>query len=114
MFHKVVDGEVGMVVVVSVNDILTYAKRQATMERFDAELGRNFKLKGMGDAKYYMGCHVTWHHKARELKLDQHIYVKSMVKTFGVEKASKISFSTGVPSLSKADEPKTPEEKEEV
>ena len=104
-----------MVVVVSVNDILTYAKRQATMKRFDAELGRNFKLKGMGDAKYYnMGCHITWYRKARELKLDQHLYLKSMVKTFGVEKASRIPTCSGVPSLSKADEPKTPEEKEEM
>ena len=46
-----------MVVVVHVDDILARAKCQVPMERFAAELGRKFKLKDMGDAKYYIRCH---------------------------------------------------------
>ena len=38
VFRKVVDGEVEMVVVVHVDDILAHAKDQATMDRFAAEL----------------------------------------------------------------------------
>ena len=68
----------------------------------------------MGDAKYYMGCHITRDHEARELKLDQHLYVKLMMKKFGIEKASSIPASSGVPTLSKADELQTSEEKEEL
>ena len=49
-------------------------KDQATMDRFAAEPGQEFKLKDMGDARYYMGCHITRNRKARELKLDQHFY----------------------------------------
>ena len=80
VFRKVVDGEAEMVVVAHVDNILAHAKDQATMDSFTAELGQKFKLKDMGDAGYYMGCHVTRKRKARELKLDQHLYVESMVK----------------------------------
>ena len=113
VFRKVVDGEAEMVVVHE-DDILAHAKDQATMDRFTAELGHKFKLKDMGDSGYYMGCHITRNLKARELKLDQHLYVESMVKMFDVKKATKIPDAPGVPTLSKADEPRNPEEKEEM
>ena len=64
VFRKVVDGEAEMVVVVHVDDILAHAKDQATMDRFAAELGQKIKLKDMGDAGYYMGCHITRNRKA--------------------------------------------------
>ena len=114
VFRKVVDGEAEMVVVVHVDDILAHAIDQATMDRFAAELGQKFKLKDMGDAGYYMGRHITRNRKARELKLDQYLYVESIVKRFDVKKATKISAASGVPTLSKADEPKNSEEKEEM
>ena len=114
VFRKVVDGEAEMVVVVHVDDIFSHAKDQGTMHRFAAELGQKFKLKDMGDAGYYRGCHITRNRKARELKFYQHLYVKSMVKRFDVKKATKIPTASGVPSLSKADEPRNPEEKEEM
>ena len=100
VLRKVVDGEAEMVVVVHVDDILAHAKDQATMDRFAAELGQKFKLKDMCDAGYYMGCHITRNRKARELKLDQDLYVESMVKTFDVKKATKIPAASGVPTLS--------------
>ena len=40
-------GEVGMVLVVHVDDNLAHAKDQATMERFAAELEANFEVKSM-------------------------------------------------------------------
>ena len=114
VFHKVVDVEAEMVEVTHVDNILAHAKDQATMDRFTAELGQKFKLKDMGDAGYYMGCHITRKRKARELKLDQHLYVESMVKRFDVKKATKIPTASGLPTLSKADEPRNPEDKEEM
>ena len=114
VFRKVVDGEAEMVVVVHIDDILTHAKDQATMDNFAAELGQKFKLKDMGDAGYYTGCHITRNRKARELKLDQHLYVESMVKRFDVKKATKMPAASRVPTLSKADEPRNPEGKEEM
>ena len=84
------------------------------MDRFAAELGQKFKLKDMGDAGYYMGCHIIRNRKARELWLDQHLYVESMVNWFDVKKATKVPAASGVPTLPKADEPWNPEEKEET
>ena len=52
-----------------------------------------------------MGCHITRNRKARELKLDQHLYVESSVKRFDVKKATRISAASGVPTLSKVDKP---------
>ena len=75
VFRKVVDGEAEMVVVVHVDDILTHAKDQATVDRFAAELGQKFKLKDIGDVGYYMGWHITRNRKARDLKLGQHLNV---------------------------------------
>ena len=49
--RKIIDGEVEMVVVVHVEDILAHVKDQATTEIFAAELGRKFTLKGVGDAR---------------------------------------------------------------
>ena len=70
VFRKVVDGEAQIVAVVHVDGILAHAKDQATMDSFAADLGQKFKLKDMGDAEYYMSCHITRHRKARELKFD--------------------------------------------
>ena len=70
VFRKVVDGEAEMVVVVHVDDILAHGEDQATVDRFAAELAQKFKFKDMGDAGYYMSCHITRNRKARELKLD--------------------------------------------
>ena len=87
VFRKVVDCEAEMEVVVHVDDILAHAKDQATMDRFAAELGQKFKLKDMGDTGYYMDCHITKNRKARELKLDQYLYVESMAKRFPYREA---------------------------
>ena len=114
VFRKVVDGEAETVLVVHVDDILAHAKVQARIDRFTAELGQKFKLKDMGDAGCYMGCRITRSRKVRELKLDQHLYVESMVKRFDFKKATKIPAASGVPTLSKADEPLNPEKKEEM
>ena len=114
VFRKVVDGEAEMVAVVHVDDILTHAKDQATIDRFVAELGQKFKLKDMGDAGHYMDYHITRDRKARELKLDQHLYVESMVKRLDVKKSTKIPAASGVPTLAKADEPRNLEGKEEM
>ena len=47
VFRKFDDGEVEMMVVVHVIDILAHAKNKATIEKFAAELGEKFKVKSM-------------------------------------------------------------------
>ena len=47
VFRKIADEEVGMVVVVHVDDILAHAKDQATRVRLAAELGEKFQVRSM-------------------------------------------------------------------
>ena len=61
-----------------------------------------------------MGCHITRNRKARELNLDQHLYVEPMVKRFDVKKVTEVPAASRVPTLSKADERRNLEEKEEM
>ena len=68
VFRKVVGGKAEMVAVVHVDGILANAKDQATMDRFAAELGQKFKLKGMTTPG--TTYHTTRNRKACELKLD--------------------------------------------
>ena len=109
VFRKVADEGVEMVVAVHVDDILVHSKDQVTIETFAAELGNKFKGKDMGGAKYYIGCMITRNRKTLEWKLDQHLYVKSVMETFGVQKPSRVPASSEVTTLSKADEPQTQE-----
>ena len=55
VFRIVHDEEAEMVVVVHVDDILTHANDQATMERFAAELGRTFKSEDMDYTSFFGG-----------------------------------------------------------
>ena len=55
MFREVDDGEVEMVVVMHVDDILAHAKDQAMPERFGTELGNKLKLKDMADTSFLEG-----------------------------------------------------------
>ena len=54
--RKADNGELDIVVVVDVDDILAHAKDEATTERFAAELGRKIKLKDMGDTSFFGGA----------------------------------------------------------
>ena len=56
-----------------------------------------------------MGYMITRNRKALEVKLDQHLNVKSVMETFGVQKASRVPASLEVPTLSKAYEPQSQE-----
>ena len=47
VFRRFDEGEVEMVVVMHVHDILAHTKDQATMEEFAAELGEKFEVKLM-------------------------------------------------------------------
>ncbi|CAM9711644.1 unnamed protein product [Ascophyllum nodosum] len=55
IFHKVDDGDVKMVVVVHVDDILAHAKDEATIERVAAELGNKFELKDVCETSLFGG-----------------------------------------------------------
>ena len=57
-----------------------------------------------------MGCHITRNREKRELKFDQHLYLRTIIDRFGIDKTAMVPATTGGPPLSKEDGPKTPKE----
>ena len=78
------------------------------MDRFAAELGQKFKLKDMGDAGFCIGCHITRNRKTNTCTWNR------WSKRFDVKKVTNIAAASGVPTLSKADEPRNSENKEKM
>ena len=73
-----------------------------------------FKIKDLGEAEFYLGCHITRNREASRLTFDPHIYAENVAKRFNVTKTSMILMVTGVKPLSKEDGPKSPKEREEM
>ena len=79
-----------------------------------SDLSSCFKNKDLGEAEFYLGCHITRNREATTLTFDQHIYAETVAKRFNVTKTSMIPMATGVKPLSKEDGPKNPPKKEEM
>lgn len=71
-------------------------------------------IKELGEASYYLACHITQYRDAETLKFDQLRYVQAVVELFGVTKTSAILCAAGGRSLSKADSPQNDAEAEEM
>ena len=73
-----------------------------------------FPIKDLGEASYYLGCHITRDRDAGTLKFDQHRYVQAVAERFGITKTSAIPSAAGEKALSKEDSPQTDAEAEEM
>ena len=114
MFRRLVDGEVVAVIVVYVDDILLASITRDVEERVVSDLRSCFRIKDLGEAEFYLECHITRNREARTLTFDQHLYAETVANRFYVTKTSMIPMAAGVKPLSKGDGPKTAKEKEEM
>ena len=73
-----------------------------------------FPIKDLGEAGFYLGCHITRDRDAGTLKFDQHHYVRAMASNFSVEKTSATPAAAGAKPLPKNDAPQTEVETEEI
>ena len=73
-----------------------------------------FSIKDLGEAGFYLGCHMTRDHDAGTLKFDQHHYVRTMASKFSVEKTGTTPAAAGEKPSSKDDAPQTEAETEEM
>ncbi|CAN0097000.1 unnamed protein product [Ascophyllum nodosum] len=114
VFRRIVDGEVVTVIVFYVDDILLASKTKDDEGRTLSDLSSCFKIKGLGEAEFYLGCHITRNREARTLTFDYRIYPETVEKQFNVTKTGMIPMTTGVKPLSKEDGPRNPKEREEM
>ena len=94
-------------------------RRPAGGERNDEEQAMSdlrscFPIKDLGEAGFYLGCHITRDRDAEALKLDQHRYVRVVASKFRVQKTSTTPAAAGSKSLYKNDAPQTEAETEEM
>ena len=115
MFRNFVAGKTKAILVVHMDELLalTVTKEEA-IATFVGELRSTFKIKDLGEASYYMSCHITRNRAKKELKFDQNLEARTITDRFGIDKTAMVPVMEGVKPLSKEHCPKKPQEKEEM
>ena len=113
VFRRVLRGKVVVIIVVYVDDLLVANETKRDEEAMN-DLQSCFPIKDLGEAGFYLGCHITRGRDAGTLQFDQHHYVRTMASKFSVEKTSNTPAAAGAKLLSKDDAPQTEAETEEM
>ena len=114
MFRRVLHGKVIAIIVVCVDDLLTTSETKYDEEQAINNLRSCFPIKDLGEAGFYLGCHITRDRDAGTLKLYQRQYVRTMASKFSIEKTSITPAAAGATPLSQDDAPQTEAGAEEV
>ena len=114
MFRRVLRGKVVVIIVEYVDDLLVASETKRDEKQEMKDLQFCFPIKDLGEAGFYLGCHITRDRGAGTLKLDQHCYVRTVALKFNVEKTSTTSAVARAKHLSRDDVPQTEAEMEEM
>ena len=114
VFRRVLRGNVVVIIVVYVDDLLVANETKRDEEQAINDLRSCFPIKNLGEAGLYLGCHITRDRVAGTLKFDEHHYVRTMASKFSAEKTSTTPAAAGAKPLSKDDAPQTEAETEEM
>ena len=101
VFRKFIAGKMEAILMVQVDDLLALTVTRKAMETFVGEVRSTFKVKDLGEASYYMGCHITRDRAKKELKFDQLLYARAITERFGIDKTAMVPATAGVKPLSK-------------
>ena len=113
-FRRVLRGKVVVIVVVYVDDSLVASETKRDEEQTINDLRSCFSIKDLGEAGFYLGCHIARDREAGTLKFDQHHCVRTMASKFNFEKTSTTPAAAGARPLSKDHAPQTEAETEET
>ncbi|CAM9469842.1 unnamed protein product, partial [Ascophyllum nodosum] len=114
VFRRVLRGEVVVIIVVYVDDLLVASQTKHDEEQAINDLRSCFPIRDLGEAGFNLGCHITPDRDAGRLKLDQHRHVRTMASKFNVEKTNTTPAAAVAKPLSKDDAPQTEVETEEM
>lgn len=102
------------ILVVYVDALLTLTAMLIIMESFVEDLNSSNKIKDLGKTSYYTGCLFIRNRERRELNLNQHLYLRTIIGKFGIDKIAMVpTTATGSPLLME-NGPNTPKEKEKM
>ncbi|KAM2676504.1 hypothetical protein EV1_003163 [Malus domestica] len=110
VYQKVV-GEAVVFLVLDVDDILLFGNDTAILSSVKVWLSKTFHMKDLGDASYVLGIKLYRDRSRRLIGLSQSMYIDKVLSRFEMEQSKKgfLPVRHGI-QLSKAMEPKTPEE----
>ena len=91
MSRRVLRERVVVIIVVYVDDLLVASESKRDKEQAMKGLRSYFPMKDLGEAGFYLGCHITRDRDVGPLKLDQLNYVRTMASKFNVEKTNTTS-----------------------
>lgn len=102
-------------IMVQVDDLLVSAKEKQDMERFVKSVCDVFPIKDIGEASYYMICHMIRMRERGEIRIDQHLFIETLASRhkFNEESALPATVNRHF-GLSKADSRLKAEEHLEV
>jgi hypothetical protein len=102
-----------LIVAVFVDDLLIASDDRAETDRFKAQMSAKYKMKDLGELRWFLGSRVLRDRANRTITLDQSQYIASVLQRFGMEKCHSVSTpaDTSV-HLSKDMSPSTPAEVE--
>ncbi|CAN0401297.1 unnamed protein product, partial [Ascophyllum nodosum] len=95
VFRPVLRGNVVVMITVYVDDLLVASEKKRDEEQAINDLRSCFPIKDLGEAGFYLGCHITRDRDARTLKFDRHHYARTMASKFNVEKTSTTPAAAG-------------------
>lgn len=80
------------VLVVFGDDLLALTTTSEMMASLVEELliGSRFKVKDLSEASHYMECHITRNREKRKLEFSQHLYLRTIVDGFGIDKTAMV------------------------
>jgi hypothetical protein len=108
-------GNTVVYVALYVDDLLIFSNNMAKMKAVKDQLSSLYHMKDLGEAQYVLGIQITRDRHKHTLSLCQTAYIENILKRYNMAECSPETtpLNAGL-RLSKADGPKTDEEREEM
>ena len=85
------DGELYVLVVFVVDDIMVGSSDEAFMNELIKEFRKRYKITDMGTPEYILGMHLHYDRDAGIIRLNQERYIKAIAKRFGVDNSRPVT-----------------------
>ena len=95
-----------------VDDILLASNSTELISEIKSELSSEFDMKDLGPAKKILGIEIVRDRKKKVLKLSQEVYVRKLLKKFGMDQAKSVA--TPMSSQFKLSKEQSPSSKDDI
>lgn len=79
------------IIAIHVDDLMILAESILEMQRLKDSLKLQFKMKDMGELRYYVGVCIVQDKGRKQVYLHQGLYIEKMLKKFGQTQAKSVS-----------------------